>query len=69
MELIDGEGTDKPCRFWKGWEECPHHPGELVNPSADYGCPKCDEEGYAAEAADYEDYVADRDDCNLRRNR
>ena len=47
----DGWGDTKPCPLFLPWETCKEH-GLPMNPGADFGCPTCDQEGYAAMAAD-----------------
>lgn len=51
---IDGCGDTKPCPLYLEWEVCKTH-GLRVCPQADFGCPTCDEEGWAAHAAAMEE--------------
>lgn len=49
--IHDGEGTERPCSFWKEWETCPSH----NCPAPPYGCPECENEANEAMARDFEE--------------
>lgn len=54
----EGWGESKPCPLYLEWETCKTH-GLRAPPQADFGCQKCDEEGYEAWAtADDEGQLA-----------